>query len=348
MFISDFWKTLARAPEAEIGGGDASAAAGQGDAGAGGDAKGAGAAQDAAAAGPGSGANNDTRGDASAAAGGAKWWEDKRFDDPTRTQLKALGLTVDDPLDAVSKLANMEKAAKAKLGRGVDQLMEKPAEGKDVAEWMRENGALFGIPEAPEKYDIKPPESWPKDLPWDKAFEDQARKLAHEAGVSGPALQRMTELYAGKVAAMMGDAESELRASVAPITEELQRDWGDQYPARVAQAQQAASLLAQKAGLDQDAMQSLYTVLKAQTGDANVMRLFAAVGDLAGEDMAVALKGGGGIGTTPAEARQQIEAMKSPDSEYSKEAAKVAKGGNRTRYADLHKQFVHLQKLAAQ
>lgn len=346
MFIAEMIRlTLLRAPEDGAGAGADTAAAGAGDdtiAGSAGNDTAAGAGNDTLAAG---GDDTVAAGDPPAA---SKWWEDKRYDEATQAQLKALGLTVDDPLDAVKSLAGMERAAKVKLGKGVDQLMEKPGKDQDVGEWLRKNGDTFGIPESPEKYDIKPPEGWPKDQQWDSDFEAEARQLAHDAGIPGAALQKFTDLYAGKVSKLMGDAETDLQQANDAMQTDLQKDWGDQYDAKIAQVQQISSVLAEKAGLDADAMSSLAATLKPKIGDANTIRLFAAVAEMAGDDVAGGLgAGGGATGVTPAEARARLEEMKAPGSEYSKAAEEARKTGNRARFNELHKSYLSLTKIAA-
>lgn len=94
----------------------------------------------------------------------AKWYEDQRFNEAHRTALTAKGLTTDDPLEAMTKVLDMQINAERKLGQPADQLLARPKKDQDVAAWMRENAALFGIPEAPDKYEVKPPESWPKEI----------------------------------------------------------------------------------------------------------------------------------------------------------------------------------------
>ena len=328
MFIADmFLKTALRAPEGEgdVGGSDTIA---------GGD--------DTLAA-----DGNDTLA-ADDPAPVAKWWEDKRYDDVTQAQLKALGLTVDDPLDVINSFAKMERSAKVKLGKGVDQLLEKPGEGQDAGTWLRQHGEMFGIPETPEKYEVKPPESWPKDQAWDTEFETTARQMAHEAGISGAALQKFTDLYAGKVAGLLGTAEADFQAANETMQADLQKDWGAEYNAKIARVQQISGVLAERAGLDSEAMEGLSAALKPKIGDANIIRLFDAVAELGGDDMAAGLMGGGGgIGTTPADARAQLEAMKSPESEYSKAQVRARETGDRAQFNELHKSYLRLSKIAA-
>ncbi len=247
----------------------------------------------------------------------AKWWEGKELNDAQRASITALGLTVDDPVQAVARLTDMEAAAKLKLGKTPDQLMDRPTEGQDVAEWLRANGKTLGIPEKPEGYEVKPPESWPEGATWDADFEAEARKIAHEEGLRGPALQRFTDLYAGKVAALTADAERDMAASNAQMQTALQTDWGDQYGAKVAMAQQAASVVAEAAGLDQAGLAGLAQVLKPKVGDAGTVRLFAAIGEMMAEDsLSGAGKGGNTLGSTPAEARAELARLQAKGGEW--------------------------------
>ena len=90
----------------------------------------------------------------------AKWWEGDKFKEH-RDLLEAKGLTLDDKDDVIAKLAKSEKAAQLKLGKPADQLLTKPGKDETVADWMKTNGEMFGIPESADKYDIKKRRSTP-------------------------------------------------------------------------------------------------------------------------------------------------------------------------------------------
>lgn len=271
----------------------------------------------ATAADPGAAATTTPLSDAGTAAPAAPWWENQRFTGEKRTALTAKGLTLDDPLDAIDRLTEMQINAERRLGAPPDQLLTKPKKGEDVTAWMKNHADLFGIPEAPEKYTIKRPEAWPKDAQWDEGFEAEARKLAHEEGLSGKALQRMTDLYAGTVAKLQGDAAANLQAAQTAMMADLEKDWGGQTQARIGLAQQAASVMAEKMGLDQEGMLSLMQSLKPKTGDAGIMRLFATIGEMMADDSAVGIgKGAGGLGLTPAEARAELASLRAPGGAY--------------------------------
>lgn len=279
---------------------------------------------------------------AEAAKGGeAKWWENETLA-AHKEMLTAKGLTVDDPMEAMPKILDFYTNAEKKLGKSADLLMDRPTEGQDVGEWLRENGETFGIPEAPDKYDVAKPESWPKDAPWDDALEGEARKIAHEEGITGKGLNRMVELFAGKVKSLDGDSASELATAKTEMQTALQADWGDQYAAKVTLAKQAASVLAQHAELPPEAMVEIGNVLKPKVGDAGTIKLFAAVGEMLGEDMGVALVQGGGLGSTPAEARQKLQELRAPGGDYYEATAK----GDTATVKRLQPEIDRLTKLA--
>lgn len=278
----------------------------------------------------------------------AKWWEDgKRFKPENQRLLTAKGLTVDDPLDALARLSDIARHAEQRLGKPADQLMDRPAKDQDIAEYLRQNGELFGIPEKPEDYKIARPESWPKDAPWDDKLEGRAREIGHKLGLSASQLQGMTDLIAEDRAAQMAELDRELAAANDRMQQELQRDWGDQYAAKVGQARQAMTILAEAAGLDQEGILNVSQALAAKTGDAAVIRLFATIGEMAGDDMAAALRGGGGIGTTPAEARARLQEMIAPGSDYMKAQEAKRKTGQTREFDRLHAEYLRLNKIAS-
>lgn len=279
---------------------------------------------------------------------GPAWWEDKRFAGETRQQLEALGLTVEDPLDAVARLSKMERDAKKKFGKSPDQLMDRPQAGKE-AEWIKANAALLGIPEAPDKYELARPEGWPKDAPWDDKLEAAARAKGHELGLSQAQMQGMSALYAEHVAGLLGSAEAKAGDASAALRTALQADWGDKYEAKVAQAQMAASAVAEAAGIDGDGLKALGDLLATKVGDPQTLKLFAAIGEMMGEDTLKLSKGTGNtLGTTPADARAELQAMIAPGSDYQKAAELKRQGRPSPEFERLQKRYQELNRLAAQ
>lgn len=288
---------------------------------------------------------------ADAGTGGAPWWQDtKRFDEPTRRMLEAKGLTVDDPIDAMGKMAGLYRNAEQRLGKPADQLMERPGKDQDVADWMKANAELFGIPDKPDAYKIEKPEGWPKDAPWDEGLEAKARQIGVETGLSEKQLSAVVGLYAEHVAGTLGEAEAGMKQANDQLQAELQKDWGDQYGAKVAAAQQAFQAAAEAAGLDGDgALNAAQVLSDGGKGDANVLRLFAALGDMMGEDSLPRVGGASaGLSTTPAEARAELAAMQAPGSPYAQAVADRRAGKPVANWDDLHKRRLSLEKIASQ
>jgi hypothetical protein len=316
------WITLFRAPD-----GAAGAAAG---AGADGTATPAGAAAAAAVA------------ESAAPAAAAPWWQAPEFSAEEQDWLKARGLTEDDVAKVAPKLVKGHRLAEQRLGRGIDRILDKPAEGQSVGDWMRANAAALGLPATEDGYAVARPEGWPKDAPWDTEFETQARKLAFEAGVPPAAFQGFVELYATKVAGLEQAAAEGLARDQAAMLADLRRDYGDQTEAVITRARQGAEVVAAEAGMTPDQIGELSQLLSAKTGNATAIRFMAAIGEMLGEDTGVGLGRGGALTMTPAEARAEMGRFMAPDGEYAKAVA----AGNAARVAELRPRFEQLAKLA--
>ena len=314
-----------RAPAEESGAGG-----GAGEGGSGGADGGAGAGQDGGAS-----------GDGAEGGAAAKWHEDARFA-PYRDWITAKGLTIDDPMEALDRVVRTAHGAEKHLGKPVESLLSRPAKDQPLAEWMRGQKDLFGLPEAADKYEITKPEM-PRGVEWDEAFEGKAREIAFAHGLVPAAVNDLVAAYAERVGSFFGDAEAQVAAANAEMMTALEREWGKETPARLAAARSAAEAIGGKAGLDADAMQSLALALKPKVGDAGIMRMFAAIGEMMGEDSLAGGNAGGGLGTTPAEARAQLRAMDAADGEYGRAFGR----GDRTAMAALKPKRDALLRLAS-
>jgi hypothetical protein len=278
---------------------------------------------------------------------GGAWWEAERFSAERKNQFKALGLTVDDPMDAIERLGDMELAAKRKLGKGPENLMDRPAKDQPVADWLKANREVLGIPETADAYKITRPESVPEES-WDQKLLVQAQERGHALGLSNEQMQGMVAFHAENVANLLGGAETQLAQANAAMRQELTADWGAQTEAKMAQAAQAARSVAEAAGLDPDALANVTMLLSAKTGDANTLRLFAAIAEGMADDKGLVLKGGDspGLGMTPANARAEIAAMMQPDSPYRKAISDKRAGKSTPDFDKLQTKFSELQRIA--
>lgn len=271
------------------------------------------------------------------------WWEDKRFSEEQRTSLAALGLTVEDPLDATAKLLDMERAAKAKLKASPESLIRKPEEGQSLAEWRKANADLFDIPEGPDGYKIEKPEGWPKEAKWDEGLEGAMREVAHKHGADNALVQDITNMFAQNVADRAAEAEAEFAAANTEMRAALEKDWGDQLDARLERAGRGATALAQQAGLGENEILQLSNVLEKNLGHANVIKIFDAAGAALAEDTLASGGAGSGVGQTPAEARAELAQMQSDGGEWWE----ATKKKDRAKIEELKPRMERLRKIAA-
>lgn len=274
---------------------------------------------------------------------GAKWYEGAEYSADEKQWLAARGLAEDDAAKVLPKLVKGHRAAESKLGKGVDSIMDRPAKDQKLADWMRQQSDVFGLPASDADYKIEKPEALKDGIAWDGDFEAAAKKLAFEQGILPGQLQAMTDFYAGKVAAMAKAADDQFAAANTKMMDDIAKDWGKEAPAKMAQARQAAQVLAEKAGLDAAGIAAVSSVISDKAGgDAATIKLFAALADMMGDDKLVTGEGGK-LGTTPAEARQQLAQLQSPDGAYYKAVA----ARNTVEIARLKPEIERLNKIIA-
>lgn len=250
----------------------------------------------------------------------AKWYEAEGFDEDARRFVALKGL-VDKPLEeALPTLLKGWRGAETRLGKPADSLIDRPGKDEKITDWMRKNGELFGVPKDAEGYKLEPGEL-PKGVKWDEDFAAKARALAHEHALPETALGAMAKLYTEQQAAQAQRWADETKQASEATMAELRKDWGPNLPAKTELAKRALAHLGEKAGMDADALLDATMALEEKSGSANLLRLFAALGDSLGEDTLITGGGDGGIATTPAEAKQRLEEMHAPDHPYQKALA---------------------------
>lgn len=273
----------------------------------------------------------------------AKWWEGERFADPARQYLTAKGLTLDDPLEAMPKLVDIAANAEKRIGKGLDQILDKPAKGEAYADWVARNREALGLPKDEAGYEVARPENWPKEAPWDEQAEAAAKAIAVKYGVPKEALQELVSLQAANALQTYQEAAALGETAKRALMADLEKDYGDQVNKVIHQARLGAQFIGEKAGLSTEAIANLGDVLTEKIGDANAIRAFRVIGEMLGDDSAVGMGKGGGLTTTPAEARAELARMRSPDGEYYKATA----SGNRAEIARLQPAIDRLTRIAA-
>lgn len=276
-------------------------------------------------------------------ASSAKWWEGERFADPARQYLTAKGLTVDDPLEALPRLVDIAANAEKRIGKGLDTILDKPAKGEAYADWVARNREALGLPKDETGYEVSRPENWPKDAPWDDTAEAAAKAIAVKYGVPKEALQELVNLQAQNALQTYQTATALGEEAKRTLMADLEKDYGDQVNKVIHQARLGAQFIGEKAGLSTEAIANLGDVLTEKIGDANAIRAFRVIGEMLGDDSAVGIGKGGGLTTTPAEARAELARLRSPEGEYYKATA----SGNRAEIARLQPMIDRLTRIAA-
>jgi hypothetical protein len=271
----------------------------------------------------------------------AKWWQGSDFTAEEQQWLAARGLTEDDMTAVMPKLVKGHRAAEQRIGKGLDNIMDRPAKDQKFADWARANAAALGLPDKEDGYAVEPPKDWPKGMEWNAGLEAQARKLAFDMGVPPEAHQAYVGMFAAEMRRVSEAATADFSAAQAQMMTDLQKDYGDQTPAVLTRARQAASMVAEKAGISGEGLEALTGLLADKLGDAGVIRMFNAIGELGGEDVLVGR--GDGLSMTPAEARAEIAKMSAPGGDWYQASAT----GNRAKMKELQPRMDFLSKLAA-
>jgi hypothetical protein len=285
-----------------------------------------------------------------AAPAAGKWYEGETVSAEERDWLRTKGYAIDNAAEVALKAARGHRAAEGKLGRGLDAIMDKPKAGQSVSEWLAENRAQLGLPDSLDAYEAKPPEDWPKDQPWNAEMEAKARAIVFEAGAPPELHQKLVALYAGEMGRMEASATQAMEKANTEMMAALTKDWGDQADRKIVQARQAATALAERAGLDADGIRAVAGALAKDTGDAATIRMFAALGEMMGEDRAVGIGNGGGFALTPQQARAEMTRLTAPGGDMFEWVAKQAQGvpGAAAKVQELRARQEQLARIATQ
>ena len=226
-------------------------------------------------------------------------WFDSFADQSLREWAAATGLP--GPEAAAAKALNLEKLLGAdRAGRTV--VIPKDDASADEIKAFR---AKLGVPADPAGYALPTPQGA------DPAFAQTAAKWFHEAGIPAKQAQSVAARWNEHVAAQMKAQADAEQAALGQETEQLKTDWGNAYPLQ----QEIARRAAVKLGIDEAGIDALQKV----AGFSKVMKMFAKVGELIGEDKASGLGDATALGMTPEAARGR-KAQLMADADWRKKA----------------------------
>jgi len=275
-------------------------------------------------------------------AGEAKlWWEGDGYK-PAQEWMTKKGLLVEDQNDATTKAIEGWRNAEARLGKPAESMMDRPDKDQPLAEFMRANAETFGLPDKPEGYEL-PDLKLPEGMKFDEALMNGARQIAFDEGMPPAALEKMASLYAEHVGGLFGEDLQEEKKAKDEMHATLKKEWGDQTDAKKELAKSAFQVLADNVGMDADEQLVAARALSKNHGDAMVVKMFAGLADMIGEDSLVGLGKGGGFTTTPAEAKAKIAELKAKDGPYAKAIATKDK----VKMAEYEAELARLNKIRA-
>lgn len=207
-------------------------------------------------------------------------------------------------------LGALVKSARALEGRFLsgDKLVL-PREG-DPPEVFDAWAKAIGRPDSAEEYDLAAPEG--QEL--DPDLAGRIRDVAFQSGVPAGMLKPLAEAFNGYVLEQMQNAEAQAAEAKRAGVAEIRSEWGDRFNANVAHANKAMRML----GLDAERIGKIEDGL----GTADTLRLLSRLGAGMGEDVLI---GGGepqSFSISPAEAREELRAMREDAAKREKLLAK--------------------------
>jgi hypothetical protein len=241
--------------------------------------------------------NGDNGGTASAGAtsaptpaGNNATWS-ATFDEGTQAYVSAKGWQ--SPADLLTSYRNLEKFA-----GGSKNLVELPGVDADPSAWDSVYNKL-GRPESPEKYGLEVPQGGDPEL------VNWFGKTAHKLGLTDKQAKALYTEWNG----MTGNMQQQMAQQMAQESERaigsLKQEWGQGFDKMIDSGKRAVRAL----GLDEGKLSEY----EAKLGTADMLKLFATLGQKMGEDSFEGgeRSGSGSFGMTPAVARQQIAELRS-------------------------------------
>lgn len=187
------------------------------------------------------------------------------------------------------------------IGRDPNSVLALPAP-EDEAAW---NGVYdrLGRPAAPDKYQLGAVQL-PEGLQQDERLRTQFLDNAHKAGLSNKQADALYQWYQAEVITAHQAEQTAYQQSLAQADAELRSVWGAAYEQNLGLARQALAHFG-----DAALVQELNAGDRPLGNSPKLAQLFAKLGKQLQEDGLIGKGGGGGDTLSPAEARQQINAL---------------------------------------
>ncbi len=207
--------------------------------------------------------------------------------------------------EALEKALKGEVAAVARLGRNPATLLDAPAEGQVFTDWLKSNGQKFGVPDSPDKYDIKLPDNLPKGLPINEKMLSDFKTHAHAKGLPPAIVQDAVSFFASNVGAEYTKLAADAANAETVLTTALQAEWGGEWKQNQQLAVRTFQALAANARLTPEQSQLVAAKLNEGMGDATLLKFFHGMAALMGEDTLAVPRGGNAPALALSEAQQR-------------------------------------------
>ena len=219
--------------------------------------------------------------------------------------------------DSVDKLAKSYVNAVKMIGGNPDNMVAIPEEGEKWDDFYNK----IGRPEKAGDYQFG-----------DENGElDGFREFAHDTGLTQDQADNILKLYGDIQEEQEEEHQNGLEELRTNTTMELQKEWGKNYDGKMDYAKRAFAQFATPE----------LSQLMDESGMGNhpeMLRVFAKVGELMGEDSLVVGTGLGSSQLSPEQAQQEIQALYS-DKEFSKSYRDNKDPGHKTAMSKMEKLF---------
>jgi hypothetical protein len=169
---------------------------------------------------------------------------------------------------------------------------------KDAPEVHARFRAALGVPEKPEGYALKAPEGIPPEA-WGEDGVKALATWAHELGLTPAQAQGIADRYAKTQAESLQRAAEGIEPDGRKMEDVLRQEWGVGYDGKVELARRAAKRYGGNSVIDK---------LEANLGGADMLRMFAAIGEDMAEDRPAGMGTGRGAGDPKAELKEIMKA----------------------------------------
>jgi hypothetical protein len=215
-----------------------------------------------------------------------KWFEP--LDAEIRNSLAAAGYDRLEGPEAAREIGQAYHHLQKRMGTA--RLTEPPiGEPDKLKTW--EGWTKLGVPETPDKYDIKKPDKLPEGMQWNEGLENRLRQVAaNDAKLAPFQVQAVVDMYGDFMAEEHQRQQDQLAAATTTMDQSLRESWGANYAANKDLAVRAFAHFANE--IDDKAMIGVEKIQQV-AGDPFVMLLFQRIGAAMGE---AGLKGKGDPG----------------------------------------------------